>query len=100
VLAPANKRKRVYGPYYLVAWRDEWGETGSGQLRGLEKADDYAREFTKPRAWAVIIDPLKFTFIKEYGVRFADLKRLARKPPVRVPLSGGQRATAAGVQAC
>jgi hypothetical protein len=86
-------------PYYRVAWRDQWGNCGEGRLLGLERADEFAREFTG-RSWAAIIDPVSFTFMQEYGVRWADLQKLARKPPARVLATGGRAIAAGAARAC
>jgi hypothetical protein len=90
-MSPLRKRPHApHGPYYTVAWRDEWGETGQGRLLGFDRADEFARQFDSSRSWAVIIGPLSFTFIREYGVRFNAIGKIPRKPPGRAAVSDVQ----------
>jgi hypothetical protein len=94
------KPKRAPGPYFLVAWRDEWGECGQGRVRGLDRAVKFAAQFDGPRSWAVIIHPETCRVLVECGVRFADLQKLARKPPARVLATGGRAIAAGAARAC
>jgi hypothetical protein len=62
---------------------------GVRRITGEELAVEAARAYDVPGAWALVVHPITFTRVAEFGTRFAELhpatncNAVQRKPPAR-----------------
>jgi hypothetical protein len=68
----------------MLAWRNQWGESGVKNRLTLNRAEHLGEGYTDPRSWAAIIDGKEFVFVREYGTRFKDLQQAAKESPCAV----------------
>ncbi len=71
--ATPHARRPHTASKYMVAWRNEWGDSGQSPLMGRQQADAFAHEYERPGCWAALIDRKTYRILREYGTRFADL---------------------------
>lgn len=78
---PVKPKRSAAGPalryevYYRIP-KSEFAGRGYGcWCRGGEQAAiAFAREFDRPGCWALVVDPVTFARVAEFGTRYADLK--------------------------
>jgi len=88
---PTPDARRGRNPQrYVVAWRDQWGDSGQSPYMTRQQAETLGRWFERPGCWAALIDRKDCRILKEYGTRFADLLA-ARERQAALQVVGAHR---------